>query len=351
MRVAILSPHFPPVVGGIATFSRELVAGLRSRGVECRGYGRQGETSGDWEIIDGGVLRYTWRSFLEILRWRPDAVHAHAHWYCLVPGALLRLVHPTTRLVFTFHTQPDAKKPWALASMRVALLFCTHVTFVSKDLKRRVGTFFQSNESVIYPGPEPAMLHAIDSTEFIRRFSLGGYILVLFVGPLVWPLKVEGVRCLVESFASIAAKHERAKLVVVGDGPLRQALEDESHRLLGDQVVFTGNMKDVGGPISACTIYAHISFQEGLPISLLNAMAQGKPVVATAIGGIPEVVTDGQTGLLVPPIKQEITRALDELLSNPELRQRLGAFAASFVRTTLTWERTTDQVVQCYGGP
>jgi L-malate glycosyltransferase len=100
----------------------------------------------------------------------------------------------------------------------------------------------------------------------------------------------------------------------------------------------------------ACRVYAHISLQEGLPISLLNAMALGKPVLTTRVGGMPEVVRDGETGVLVEPEVEKIALALDLLLSNPHLCSRLGQAAAVYVRMTFTWERTVDQLLACYEG-
>src|SRR5437879_1468948 len=111
LRVVIITPHFPPVIGGIATFSRELVTKMRLRGFRCWAFGREGSSTTDWEVVPGGSWAFVWRMFLHLVRIRPDIVHVHSHWYTLLPGALYRILRPRTRLVFTFHTKPIKRSP------------------------------------------------------------------------------------------------------------------------------------------------------------------------------------------------------------------------------------------------
>src|SRR5207253_6057596 len=155
---------------------------------------------------------------------------------------------------------------------------------------------------------------------FSGRYGLKRRTVVTFVGPLVWPLKVEGVRRLIESFMRVANRHPDSSLLIVGDGPLRIDLEKFADKPTNGRIIFTGSIEDVGGAISASAIYAHISLQEGLPISLLNAMALGKPVLASPIGGIPEAIRNDENGLLVESDVVSLCHALDRLLSDSSLR-------------------------------
>jgi len=346
--VAVITPHLPPVVGGISTFSRETIRELSTRNVECWGFGRQGGSSANREIVGGSSRRFVWQVFLAMIRIRPGAIHAHSHWYTLLPGAMYRALRPSTRLVFTFHTQPAGPRPLVLMLFRLLLTMCTAITYVSKELQSRLPTFGRTFQLVTYPAPEPEILRARQRQPVQNTLEMLGRTSVVFVGPLVWPLKVEGVRLLVESFQRIAPRHDGTVLVIVGDGPLRANLEAFARGLLADRVIFTGNLEDVAPTIIACRVYAHISLQEGLPISLLNAMAMGKPVLTTRVGGIPEVVRDGETGVLVDPEIEKIARALDQLLSNPILCSKLGEAAARYVTTTFTWKKTVDQFLVCY---
>ena len=123
-------------------------------------------------------------------------------------------------------------------------------------------------------------------------------------------------------------------LLVVGDGHLRDELRSQVERLgLSTRVHFVGARRDLGALLSATDIFVIPSLWEGLPLSMVLAMGAGLPVVATRVAGIPEVVTDGVTGLLVPPADvPALGAALERLTSNPALRRTIGEAAAAFVR-------------------
>ena len=122
--------------------------------------------------------------------------------------------------------------------------------------------------------------------------------------------------------------------VVVGDGPGRPALEAEIHRLgLERAVVLLGDRSDVADLLGRADVFVLSSTSEGLPISILEAMAAALPVVASSVGGVAEAVDDGQTGLLVPPRDPvRLAAALERLLDDPALRRRLGANGRERIR-------------------
>ena len=122
-------------------------------------------------------------------------------------------------------------------------------------------------------------------------------------------------------------------LLVVGDGDLRDALQrDVARRGLASRVHFLGARRDLGNLLAAMDVFVLPSLWEGLPLSLVLAMGAALPVVSTAVAGIPEVVRDGQTGLLVPPADAPaLGAALERLLDDPGLRARLGEAARTAV--------------------
>jgi glycosyltransferase involved in cell wall biosynthesis len=134
------------------------------------------------------------------------------------------------------------------------------------------------------------------------------------------PLK--GLNFLLQALARLAG----VWLVVVGDGPERDRLVALTVELgLAGRVCWAGQRRDVSRLLSAFDLFVQPSLHEGLPNAVLEAMAAGLPVVATAVGGTPEAVVDGVTGLLVPPADVEaLAQALAGLLADPERRQRLG---------------------------
>jgi glycosyltransferase involved in cell wall biosynthesis len=115
--------------------------------------------------------------------------------------------------------------------------------------------------------------------------------------------------------------------LIVGDGPDRPGLEEEIQALeLSDRVRLAGERRDVPQLLAAADVFVLSSASEGLPVSVLEAMAAGLPVVASRVGGVPEQVSDGETGLLVEPgDPNELAAALHRLTADPSLRRRLGA--------------------------
>ena len=151
------------------------------------------------------------------------------------------------------------------------------------------------------------------------------------VGRLV-PLKNH--RQIISVMPVLVAKHPDLQLVIIGAGELAAELKAQVQALgMSEHVVLAGQRSDVGDMLPAFDVFALPSLTEGLSISLLEAGATGLAVVATAVGGNPEVVADGQTGLLVPVNDgTALTAALMRLVDSPEERSRLGKAAFEWVR-------------------
>ncbi len=114
--------------------------------------------------------------------------------------------------------------------------------------------------------------------------------------------------------------------LIVGEGPDRAALEAEIRRLgIGDRVRLVGERRDVPELLAGADLFVLPSASEGMPVSVLEAMAAGLPVVGSRVGGVPELVVDGETGLLVEPGDPEaLAAAIGRLVADPELRRQLG---------------------------
>jgi glycosyltransferase involved in cell wall biosynthesis len=131
---------------------------------------------------------------------------------------------------------------------------------------------------------------------------------------------------LVKAFAEGTAGFDDAHLLLVGDGPLREEIEQLVEQYaLSHRVRFLGNRNDVADILAAADVFALASDWEGNPLSVMEAMAAGKPVLSTAVGGVPELVEDGRTGILTP--KGDVTglaSAMKELIDNPDRRLAMG---------------------------
>ena len=151
-------------------------------------------------------------------------------------------------------------------------------------------------------------------------------IIIVSVGRLV-PIK--RVDRLIRAFASVQARRPDARLYLIGDGSERGAAEEQAATAgLADIVTFCGWRTDTAAWYAAADLVALSSDNEGTPLALIEAAAAGRPAVATAVGGVADVVTDGVTGLLAPAAdEQKLADALFRLTDDPELRRRLGSAA------------------------
>ena len=157
-----------------------------------------------------------------------------------------------------------------------------------------------------------------------------------------------GVDVLVRAVELLRHDHPRARLVVVGDGPLRPDLEKLADDL-GSDMVFTGTRTDIARLLSAMDIFVLPSLMEAMPIALLEAMAMRLPVVATKVGGVPEIVDDGVNGLVVPPGDEAaLHSALHLLVGNPTLMSTLARAGQERVQTDFTLDTMVENVEQLY---
>jgi glycosyltransferase involved in cell wall biosynthesis len=161
-----------------------------------------------------------------------------------------------------------------------------------------------------------------------ERSTLSSGTEILFLGRL---LHGKGLPLLFESLAVLNAEGLEVRLTVVGDGPARPELEATARALgVTDFVRFVGavGQDDIRGYYERADIFCLPSFAEGIPVVVMEAMAMEMAVVTTRIMGIPELITDGEEGLLVAPGRaDQLTDALRRLVSSPQERRRMGAAA------------------------
>jgi len=165
--------------------------------------------------------------------------------------------------------------------------------------------------------PEPVARNLRD------RLGLGDGPVIGVVGRLA---REKGIDLFLRAASLLRSRHPNWRFLVAGGGPLRRELEDMAATLeLNGSIVFTGEIQDPESVISALDILVVPSVSEGLSLVALEAMSLGKPVAASRVGGIPEVVGHGSTGLLFcPGNPEEMAKALEALGSDAGLRCRLG---------------------------
>jgi len=155
---------------------------------------------------------------------------------------------------------------------------------------------------------------------------------------------------LVKAFAIARKSHPNMRLLIVGDGPKRSKLEKLiSEMNLSQEVMLLGFRRDIKELLSILDVFVLSSISEGTSITILEAMASGKPVIATNVGGNSRIVIDGKTGFLVPP-KQPVllARKISELIENPKIAKKMGLHGRKVVQTNFSVERMTKKYVSLY---
>ncbi|MGH9257334.1 MAG: glycosyltransferase [Vicinamibacterales bacterium] len=203
--------------------------------------------------------------------------------------------------------------------------------------------------STIHYGIDATPFAAVrdDEVAAIRReWGLADDALAIgFVGRLV---EQKDIETLLSAFALCAERSAQARLIIVGFGPLDERLRQRARELnISDRVVWAGFREDIAAVMRAFDIFALTSVYEGLGLVLLEAMAARRPVVATRVSAIPEVVVDGETGILVGPREPEALAAAFDRLQDGVLRARFGEAGRRRVLRRFTLDRmcrATDEL-------
>jgi glycosyltransferase involved in cell wall biosynthesis len=215
-------------------------------------------------------------------------------------------------------TQNHADRTWFRAAERLSHRRLAAMVCNSEEL----ATFTFRHDAA--PPPVSVIPNGVDLVRF-RPSALPPEPVVAVVANLIAYKRHDRF---LRAFAGVARAVPDARAVLVGDGPERPALEWLVAELgLRDRVRFVGAVQDVRPHLASARVVALASDHEGLPNALLEAMAMGRPVVATAVGGVPELVRDGDEGRLSPPDDAAFAQALTALLSSPSDAERMGSAA------------------------
>lgn len=278
-------------------------------------------------------LRLIWRLYRLFAKTRPSVIQTHHFNQLFYSFIGARLVG--ARLVHTEHSLEvyEGRRKMRLA-LRLLSLFCRKVIAIGEDsetfLRERVG-IPEKKLMVIRAGID---LKAFNEAKDEARAALGldANDRVVTIIARLFPEKNH--QLLLAAFAEVCRRVAGARLLIVGEGTEREAIEAEIARLeLHERVWVLGVRRDVAKVLAATDVFALSSDREGLPIVVLEAMAAARPVVATAVGDLPLVVKEGETGRLVPPNdSQALAAALIELLNNESLAARMGTAARASVQ-------------------
>lgn len=195
---------------------------------------------------------------------------------------------------------------------------------------------------VVYPG-----VH-IPEGNGVKIFSTDSERTTIGTARRLTPIK--GILYLLRAVAALHEEFPEVSLEIAGEGPQQPELEREAQRLgLAGHVQFLGWRSDLPALLPQWDIFVMPSLEEGFGVAALEAMAAGLPIVASAVGGIPELVQDGRTGWLVPPADPAaLAQRLRELLHNPEQRRVMGAAGRARARERFSTDRMVAAIAKIY---
>ncbi len=339
MRVMLYSRVNPADRGGVQVVFNRLAAFLRARGhdlLEARSRSNPDARPGDatfplpllvWRgrvpaprsTIE--VLRALARLAAGLLRARPQIVNVHyataESWYFVLLRPIFRY-----RLVLSVHGSDVLRpKPWDAPALARILRHADAVTCVSNRIADHVRARYgvpPERVTVIPNGVDYAFWSAVTSEP-----QAGAAPTLLTVGRL-HPIK--GHDILLRALARVRARVPGVRLVLAGDGACRTELARLADDLsIGDAVEFAGHLDPAGvrARMSRATAFVLPSRSEGLPLSLIEAMAAGLPTIATSVGGVPEVVRPGAALAVAPEDPEALARAIVAVLVDDGLRRTL----------------------------
>jgi glycosyltransferase involved in cell wall biosynthesis len=355
MKIALITNYWKNSDGGgVKTYVVNLVDALKNKGADVSVLFREGD---DPEHFCRGRNKvvFSFACYQQLRKIRPEVIYSQGTWYCLLPGVLYKKLHGCT-LVHTFHTEPDRGLPLPAKIFFQSLLnACDCVTFVSKKLQERVvevdGLSF-SKTAITYAGVRAGEVTTEEVERFREQYGIGeDAIVLLAIGMTALPYKAEGLKLLIRAVRILRETYPNIMLIATREGKYSDEVKAFAREMgVEDQVIFTGDVENPFVPLKMCDLYTHITLGEGgVSVALLEAMAMGKPIVATSVGGIPEAITDGENGLLVAPDAEQVAEEIDQLLQDRECAERLGRCAKATVEEKFTWEQAAKRFLSIFG--
>ena len=290
------------------------------------------------------------RLALRLRRSRADIVHTHGN-FASTFGRLAAIIACIRRVVAHVHTSDFSLSRRHILIEKILACFTRRIICVSRsvqDFVKNIESIPAEKTCVIYNG---AVRLSRQEGKSISR-AIWGFsaqdCVVVSVGSLV---ENKGHRILIDAARMLVPAYPSLRLLIVGDGPLRSALEEQVGRFkLSGHIKFTGIVKDIHQVLALADIFAlPTRYREGLSLAVLEAMQHGLAVIATRIGGVPEVVEHNRSGLLVPPGDAEaFGDAIARLSVDTKLRCAMGAEGRKRYEERFRAEQMVSQIEELY---
>lgn len=289
-------------------------------------------------LISSPAPEVIWTLARWLRRLRPRIVHAVDVW---APALLAARLAGAPRVLLTHHTPELPRRDSLFGRLwwRLAWLTRPEVIYTSErdrnaDARRRLKTH------VVPLGID------LERFQVPRKPREGGPV----IGNVARLAAQKGHRYLIEAAPLVLARYPGARFVIVGDGELAADLEEQARGAgLAERFELPGHREDVPECLASFDVFAFPSLFEGLCLAVIEAQAAGVPVVATPVGGIPENVVDGETGLLCPPRDPvALAAAIVRLLDHPEDAERMAARAQGLALARYSERRMVERTLELY---
>lgn len=357
MKVVMISNYWiNSQGGGIMNYLTNLVLHINTKGIEVCVIFKEGNDRENYKV-EGSRLLFIIKSLLILGQIKPDAIHTHENWYCLAIGYIYKKFHPV-KLIHTFHTEPSHEiSSFGKFVFRTLIKDCDSVTFVSHDLIQKIYIFKGikcGNPVVTYAGTEKQSAYSISQTkieEFYKLYDIKrDSIILLALGLTANKLKAEGAKLLIRAIGKLRIDYPNIILVLTRNSKYTEELKVFANKEdVSKNIVFTGNVENQLIPLKICKIYTHTPMGEGgVSLALLEAMAIGKPIIATSVGGIPEAINDGINGILTDTKEESIVQKIDYLLKNEDIAIKIGYNARITAEQNFNWGKTADKFINLY---
>lgn len=296
-------------------------------------------------------------SLIKLLRNTPfDIIHCHGLKAAIIGGIAARTVRHEN-IIYTAHSNISFKT-FQIANTilyKTAEKTASHISrqiiAVSEGMKSEmIMRNIPAERITVIPNGIDANKFKIETDKKRIKVQLGIPEETNVVGTVARLAPQKNLETFLKGASILLSTMPELMFIIVGDGPLKKQLQDRATELgIKNKVIFTGYRSDIPEILHIMDVFALSSWTEGLPITVLEAMAAEKPVVATRVGGTPEIIKDGLTGLLVEPYDAEgLAEGLVRILSNHLLADALGTAARKSVVENYTIEKMVKSTEKVY---
>ena len=363
MKIAILVLLFPPKwLAGTEIATYNIAKYLAKRGHEVHvittldeGLPKENMEEGFYvhqiflrKIRFLGVISFWLKIFWHLKKIKPDIVHVQSVGIG-IPAFLSKKILEKPYIVWGRGSDIYLPDKFTKSISKLVLKNADAVIALTGDMKKKMQKFCDKDISVIPNGIDLERFSNLSKEDIRKKLKIKeDEKVIIFVGTL---RPVKGVKYLIKAMKIISPKNANTRLMLVGDGDERGNLEKLVKGLsLEEYVKFVGKVPNEKVPeyMAASDVFVLPSLSEGFPVTVLEAMASGVPIIATNVGGLPEIIKDGENGFLVEPKNPEkIAEKVLLILEDDGLRERISRNNKEKVKG-YSWESVIERLEKVY---